>query len=389
VQTNNLPMSHAGHTGSSGSHDPAVHLHGAVVAPDSDGHPKDGIPTGASRTYDYPNAQRACALWYHDHTHEATGKNVYNGLAGMYFVDDPREKILRLPKGAYEVPLVIQDRIFTAGGKMMYILDEATLEDGMHGDVMMVNGIVQPFFKVGTAKYRFRILNGSNARIYKLALSNGASLIQIGTDGGLLQRPKSLASIEIAPSERIDVIIDFSGVPLGTQIVLQNLNGSGRTGSLMRFDVDKKVKDKSRIPEFLVPWEELPEAESVITREFNLNRQSVNGVLTWVINGQAYNEANPPLARPKFNTIEKWRFVNPTIHPHPMHLHLVQFQVIDIDGEPQDPSDHGWKDTVVVPPGSELTILVKFTDYTGRYVFHCHNLEHEDFAMMAEFEVVP
>jgi FtsP/CotA-like multicopper oxidase with cupredoxin domain len=287
------------------------------------------------------------------------------------------------------VPLVIQDRIFTAGGKMMYILDEATLEDGMHGDVMMVNGIVQPFFKVGTAKYRFRILNGSNARIYKLALSNGASLIQIGTDGGLLQRPKSLASIEIAPSERIDVIIDFSGVPLGTKIVLQNLNGSGRTGSLMRFDVDKKVKDKSRIPEFLVPWEELPEAESVVTREFNLNRQSVNGVLTWVINGQAYNESNPPLARPKFNTIEKWRFVNPTIHPHPMHLHLVQFQVIDIDGEPQDPSDHGWKDTVVVPPGSELTILVKFTDYTGRYVFHCHNLEHEDFAMMAEFEVVP
>ncbi|HEX8310600.1 MAG TPA: multicopper oxidase domain-containing protein, partial [Chthoniobacteraceae bacterium] len=106
-------------------------------------------------------------------------------------------------------------------------------------------------------------------------------------------------------------------------------------------------------------------------------------------NGQAYSEGNPPLAQPKLNTIEKWRFINPTIHPHPMHLHLVQFQVINIDGEPQDPSDHGWKDTVVVPPGSEVTILVKFSDYTGRYVFHCHNLEHEDFAMMAEFEVVP
>ena len=390
TQRNSLPAGHSGHVGSGESlHFPAVHLHGAVVAPESDGHPKDGIPLGGSRVYQYPNQQRACGLWYHDHTHEATGRNVYNGLAGLYFIDDPREKILGLPGGAYEIPLVIQDRVFSGSGQMVYSLDAVALESGMQGDVIVVNGKAQPFLDVGTAKYRFRILNASNSRIYKLALSNLQPLVQIGTDGGLLQRPNQQTSIEIAPSERVDLVVDFSESPIGTQIILQNLNGAGRTASVMRFHVTKKVRDRSRIPEFLAPFEELPQAESVTTREFNLNRLALDGVLTWVINGQAYNAANPPLANPKLNTIEKWRFTNPTTHPHPMHLHLVQFQIIDINGAPQDPAKFGWKDTFVVPPSGEVTIVAKFSDYTGRYVFHCHNLEHEDYAMMGEFEVVP
>lgn len=390
-QTNNLPMSHAGGSGEMVHMLPAVHLHGAEVPPESDGHPNDGIAYGGgTRDYVYPNQQRACTLWYHDHTHGQTGERVLKGLAGMYILRDPSvEAPLKLPSGSREVPLIIQDRSFAADGQFIYTLDAATLEAGFQGDYILVNGVVQPFLAVDAALYRFRVLNGSNSRIYKLALSNGDPLIQIGTDGGLLQRPKELASLEIAPSERVDLIIDFTKLPVGSRIVLQNLNDTGSTSQIMRFDVTKRVKENKKVPSFLQAWDELPERDSVILRNFNLARQTINGVLTWTINGQAYNPANAPLATPKVDSIEQWNFVNPTNHPHPMHLHLVQFQVVNINGVPQEPSEFGWKDTVVVPPASEVTILAKFSKYTGRYVFHCHNLEHEDFAMMGEFEVMP
>jgi spore coat protein A len=389
-QMNNLPMSH-GSEGGMAHMLPAVHLHGAEVAPESDGHPNDGIEYGGGiRDYVYPNQQRGCMLWYHDHTHGQTGERVLKGLAGMYILRDPSMEVkLKLPSGAREIPLLIQDRSFAADGSFIYALDDSTLEAGFLGDNILVNGVVQPFLAVDTALYRFRILNASNSRFYKLALSNGDPLIQIGTDGGLLQRPKELGSIEIAPSERVDVIIDFTKLPVGSQVILQNLNGSESTAQIMRFDVAKRVKESKKVPAFLQPWEELPETESVILRNFNLARQTINGTLTWTINGQAYDPANPPLATPVVDSMEQWNFVNPTNHPHPMHLHLVQFQVININGVPQEASDFGWKDTVVVPPASEVTILAKFSKYTGRYVFHCHNLEHEDFAMMGEFEVIP
>ncbi len=391
-QTNHLPMSHEGHAGGMATHMlPAVHLHGAEVPPESDGHPNDGIPfAGGARDYLYPNQQRACALWYHDHTHGKTGERVLKGLAGLYLLRDASvEAKLRLPSGVREIPLIIQDRSFAADGSFIYQLDDATLESGFQGDNILVNGVVQPFLAVETALYRFRILNGSNARVYKLALSNGDPLIQIGTDGGLLQRPRELATIEIAPSERCDIILDFTRLPVGARLVLRNLNGSGSTAQIMRFDVTKRVTETKVVPAFLQAWEELPEKDSVAHREFNLARQTLNGVLTWTINGQAYDAANPPLATPRVDTIEHWNFVNPTNHPHPMHLHLVQFQVVNINGVPQEASEFGWKDTFVVPPASEVTILAKFSRYTGRYVFHCHNLEHEDYAMMGEFEVLP
>lgn len=370
-------------------HLPTIHLHGGLVAPEHDGHPNDGIPEAGSRTYVYPNRQRACALWYHDHTHGATGENVYRGLAGLYFIDDPRERALRLPSGKYEVPLVIQDRCFSETGDLVYDTSEATLESGFLGDVTLVNGTVQPYFNVAARKYRFRILNGSNARIYRLAMTNGQPIIQVGTDGGLLQRPLTKSWVDLAPSERADVVVDFTNLAVGSSVLLQNKNGTDRLATIMRFNVVKKERDPSRVPAFLSAWEELPESAAMATRDFELNRKVIGNQLTWVINGQAYDSANPPLATPKLGTIEKWRFVNPTNHPHPIHVHLVQFQIVNIGGEPQDPSDFGWKDTVVVPPGSEVTVLAKFDGYTGRYVFHCHNLEHEDFAMMGEFEVVP
>lgn len=384
TQVNNLPMSHHGHD--LGMHLPAVHLHGALVAPSSDGHPEDGIPVNGFRVYDYPNKQRGCGLWYHDHAHGATGRNVYSGLAGMYFVDDPKELALKLPRGPYEIPLVIQDRSFDANGQLMYELDDATLESGKFGDVLLVNGRIQPYLEVADRKYRFRVLNGSNARQYNLKLSNGRPLIQIGTDGGLLQRPKFVNSISLAPSERADFLVDFSGLSLHTTVLLQNAGGEPRTSNAMVFRVNRFERDTSIVPEFLSPWEELP--EPVTTRDFILNRTQISGELTWVINGFGFDSPGRPIPKPKLNTVEHWRFINPTNHPHPMHMHLVQFQVVAINDEPQDASDFGWKDTVVVPPGGKVTVAAKFTDYLGKYVFHCHNLEHEDFAMMSEFEVV-
>jgi FtsP/CotA-like multicopper oxidase with cupredoxin domain len=391
-QTNNLPMSHLiGENGEMVHMLPTVHLHGGEVPPESDGHPNDGIEYGGgTRDYLYPNQQRACTMWYHDHTHGQTGERVLKGLAGLYILRDPAlEAPLKLPSGSREIPLIIQDRSFTAEGQFIYTLDATTLEAGFQGDNILVNGVVQPYLEVETALYRFRVLNGSNSRVYRLALSNGDALIQIGTDGGLLQRPNEVASVEIAPSERVDLIIDFTKLPIGSKIILENRNGSESTAQIMRFDVTKRVKEKKKVPQFLQAWEELPASEATSLRNFDLARQTINGTLTWTINGQAYDPANAPLAKPEIDSIEQWNFVNPTNHPHPMHLHLVQFQIVNINGVPQEASEFGWKDTVVVPPSSELTVLAKFSKYIGRYVFHCHNLEHEDFAMMGEFEVIP
>ncbi|MHA3772828.1 multicopper oxidase family protein [Verrucomicrobiota bacterium sgz303538] len=399
---NNLPASSgmggmggmAGMSGMMG--DPAVHLHGALVAPDSDGHPMDSIAPGQSREYTYTNKQRAALLWFHDHAHGRTGANVYKGLAGLYLLTDPLEAALKLPSGPYEVPLVIQDRVFQNNWAFRYDTDEATLQTGMLGDIYLVNGVAFPQHKVDARKYRFRILNGSNSRLYGLALSTSPSgapidnaLIQIGTDGGLLQRPMPKSKIDIWPSERLDIVIDFSQFPVGTQLYLRNTYEVDEMASIVRFDVTRKVKDTSKVPEFLSAWEELPESEVVQTRTVTLGRTNIDGTFTWTINGKAYDPANEPFAKPKLNTIERWKFVNPTNHPHPVHLHLVQFQVVNIDGQPVEPSDYGWKDTMLVREnGGETTILVKFTGYTGRYVFHCHNLEHEDYSMMGEFEVV-
>lgn len=390
-QTNFLPIPMGdSHGGVAAPMLPAVHLHGAVVAPENDGYPGDGVAyRGGTRDYFYPNQQRACALWYHDHTHGLTGERVLRGLAGMYLLRDTSvEAKLKLPGGARELPLIIQDRSFVADGSFYYNLDAGTLEGGFEGEHILVNGVVQPFLNVDTALYRFRVLNASNARSYRLALHNGDAIIQIGTDGGLLQRSRMLPSIEIFPSERVDLIIDFTKIPVGSKLVLQNLNGTGTASTVMRFDVTRRVTETRKVPVFLQAWEELPEKESAGTRNFTLGRQTIAGDLTWTINGQAYDATKPPLARPVVESIEHWNFVNPTSHPHPMHLHLVQFQVVNINGVPQEASEFGWKDTVVVPPASEVTIVAKFSKYTGRYVFHCHNLEHEDFAMMGEFEVV-
>ncbi len=256
-----------------------THLHGGHMPAGNDGHPVDFVDPGTSKDYLYTNKQLPATLWYHDHTNDLTGDQVYAGLAGFYLMSDDYERSLGLPSGDNELAIVIQDRTFATDGSLIYndnIMGEL-------GDTILVNGTPWPYLEVGTARYRVRILNGSNARSYNLVLSNGASFVQIGSDGGLLEAPVSRNSLNIAPAERLDAIIDFGNTNVGDQIVLQNTADSGGTAQIMRFDVVRVQDDPSVIPSVLRRIERLDPAASVQTRRWTFGMRG--GPKPWVING--------------------------------------------------------------------------------------------------------
>lgn len=359
---------------------PSIHLHGGHVEPDSDGYPTDVIPPGTFRDYVYPNAQIASTLSYHDHEMDRTGPNVYMGLFGAYLIDDDVERSLNLPSGDYDVPVIIQDRLFHADGSLNYLHD---LVDGARGDVILVNGVPQPRFVVANRKYRLRFLNGSNSRPYELALSSGQPFTQVGSDGGLLPHPVERETIPLFPFERVEAVVDFSGLPVGSTVVLNNLLEVGRTGQVMLFEVGREEPDTSTVPPDLRPLDRLDKASATVTREFEFAMDGTD----WVINGRRFDHARID-ASPQLGSTEIWRFRNRSTMPHPVHVHLEFFQILDRDGTPPAPAEAGWKDTVVVPPGESVRVILRFTDFLGRYMLHCHNLEHEDNGMMANFEVV-
>ncbi len=367
-----------------------VHLHGGVTPPDSDGFPTDVIMPGQSKSYVYPNDQRAATLWYHDHAMHHTGRNLYMGLAGLYLIEDDQEAALPLPRGAHDVPLIIQDRRFEADGSLAY--EHGIGHRGAKGDTILVNGVPWPRMEVATRQYRFRILNASNARIYRLTLSSGQRLVQIATDGGLLPKPAPTRSLSLAMAERVEVVIDFSIYPVGAQVVLQNLDGKGAMGEIMRFDVVRRESDDAVVPEILSDIEPLSENAALHTREFIFGAKPKFGRLSvaWTINGKQF-EPDRPIAQPRYGDVEIWRFRSQRDFGlgmlHPVHLHLVNFQVLQRNGAPPLPHELGWKDTVAVNRGEDVRIIVRFEGYRGRYLLHCHNLEHEDHHMMARFDV--
>ena len=380
----------------------STHLHGGVTPPESDGYPTDLVPPGGHKDYVYPNEQRASTHWYHDHRMDFTGPQVWQGLAGFYLVRDEAEDALTLPTGEKDVPIMIADRLFAEDGSFYYPSLDSSLTgepgvlgaygDGVLGDRVLVNGAVQPFFEVSNTCYRFRILNASNARQYELALDSGRPLVQVGSDGGLLFTPQTLRRIRLAPAERFDVIIDFAEYPVGSKVVLKNLLGRGSTADVMRFDVIRKEKDESRIPPRLAYVEEPEPAKAAASRSFQFERGVPGG--PWLINGEPFDPERMD-ARPHLDSTEVWTLdmgfgglKNPTGVAHPVHLHLVQFRVLDRNGKKPFPEDAGWKDTVNLLPHEKIRILARFSGHRGRYVFHCHNLEHEDMRMMANFEVV-
>jgi spore coat protein A len=388
-----------------------VHLHGGRTPPEHDGYPTDLVlPAGGwagtghaahlgqvsqgHREYAFPLDQPAATLWYHDHRMDFTGPQVYRGLAGFHLVHDADELALPLPGGERDVPLMICDRSFDEDGSLRYPSIDQSLRDtpgvtdaftaGVLGDVIVVNGVAWPYLDVTNTRYRFRILNASNARRYRLALDPappaGSAFIQIGSDVGLLSQPIGHDRIDIAQAERYDVIVDFSAYPVGTDVTLTNQNGSGTTGRVMRFRVTGRATDDSAVPARLVDVEPLPRSAAVARRDFVFDQRRDG----WAVNGKTFDPERVDVS-PQLGSTEIWRF--DTDAHHPIHLHLAHFQVLSRGGRAPRPADAGWKDTVDVQSGEQVEIIARFAGYPGRYLMHCHNLEHEDMAMMANFQV--
>ncbi len=385
-----------------------VHLHGGHVPPESDGFPENTIMPGEEVTYFYPNEQPASMLWYHDHAHGITRMNVYMGLAGGYLIRDAAEAALGLPSGEFELPLVIQDRTFKPDGSLFY---PATWQPHFLGDKMMVNGKVWPYHNVRRGKYRLRLLNGCNARTLALGFSNGMNFQQIGTDGGFLSAPVSTNVLYLGPAERADVIVDFQGQSVGAQITLTNgapapfpgTPGTGVLPNVMRFSVvGGGGAFTAPVPVALVPV--IPLSTNAVVAERTLELYKVDDACTgerWTINGLRWSDAITEM--PILGTTEIWRFVNKSGMSHPMHMHLVMFQILDrqtfgiVGGEivptgprmPPPPNEAGWKDTVQAMPFDITRVIARFDGYTGIYPYHCHILEHEDQDMMRKFQVLP
>jgi FtsP/CotA-like multicopper oxidase with cupredoxin domain len=371
-----------------------THLHGGRTPASSDGYPTDLVPPGSDFAYHYPLDQRAATLWYHDHRMDFTGPAVWRGLAGMHVHRDDEEDALGLPSGDRDLPIMIMDRSFDAAGQLRYPSLDPELQSpgvttaynaGVLGDVLLVNGAPWPVARVVGARYRLRLLNASNARRYRLRLDAGAGasddgFTQIGSDGGLLATPRNLPAIEIAPAERFDVVVDFARYAPGTRVTLVNEFGDGATGIVMAFEVGDRVDDASRVPDRLAEVPKLDPDSAVRTRTMTFRTGDVHGMGGWTINGAAFDPARID-AEVRLGTTEIWRLVS-DFH-HPIHLHLSPFQVIGRGIGGPGEFDAGWKDTVDVRPSEEVTVAIPFDGYPGRYVFHCHNLEHEDMAMMA------
>jgi spore coat protein A len=370
-----------------------VHLHGGHTPSETDGYPTDLLhPVGTDplaphpmdplssmaigeRDYRYPLRQRAATLWYHDHRMDFTGPDVWHGLAGFHLVTDDDEDRLPLPRDDRDLPLMITDRSFAADGTLAQP-GPADRIAGVLGDVNLVNGAAWPFHDVAGARHRLRLLNAAGARRYRLVLDPPAPLVQVGTDGGLLEAPLTLDAIELAPGQRFDVVVDFGRYRPGTRVRLVNTFGSGTTRDVLEFRVGARGADHSSVPAVLsaAPVTDPP----VRTRTFQL-RRSGSG---WTINGQPFDPA-VSIADPRRGDTEVWRLM--TDFHHPVHLHLAPFRVLSRGiGGPGD-YDHGWKDTIDLRPAEEAALLVRFDDYAGRFVLHCHNLDHEDMAMMATF----
>lgn len=433
---NNLPKKHflpVDRTLHVASDSPEVrtvtHLHGANVFWESDGHPEAWYtqnyeyvgPKFRREVHEYTNHQPATTLWYHDHAMALTRLNVYAGLAGYYLLRDSMEERLHLPKGKYEIPLMIQDKSFNEDGSLFYPIGPEpplppapvtpSITVGFFGNTITVNGKVWPYLNVEPRKYRFRILNASNRRGYILRLSNDQSMIQIGTDGGFLTGPNPIPAIELLPAERTDLIIDFSGLE-GQTITLMNDDiesspPNEHTSVIMQFRVTLPLigKDTSVIPEEMAPRDlDLHEQHAHIKRDLPLTVSNDSyGRLMLMLNKMMYHE--PATEKPSLDSIEIWNFINTTPIPHPMHIHLIQGKILGrrpfnvqkyinegkLEMGPLElPRNYetGWKDVFKADVGYVTSVIMHWKEFTGNYIWHCHFLEHEDHDMMRPITVI-
>ncbi len=400
-----------------------VHWHGLHLSETMDGHPRYAIEKNQEYVYEFQVLNRAGTYWFHPHPHGKTGPQVYGGLAGLFIVSDDEEKSINLPKGRYDVPLVIQDRTFNSDGQLVYLQNPMEKMIGFLGNQILING--KPDFKlqVSSVAYRFRLLNGSNSRIYKVAFSNGMPLTVIGTDGGLLESPIVKDYVVLAPAERIDLIVDFSGMKIGDKVELvslpfpnPNMSGGmmGGMGSfsglpngsplkLAEFRINKIEKVNYRLPKRLSSIPPLNISGAINVNNPRTFRFAMSN-MSWTINGRTFGMTEVASdEKVRLNTTEVWEFINGGGRmgmmggmmqmPHPVHIHQLQFRIIERsvgnsalwESLKDGFVDNGWKDSFLLLPGMRVKVLLSFKDYSGLFLYHCHNLEHEDMGMMRNY----
>jgi spore coat protein A, manganese oxidase len=382
-----------------------THVHGARVPANADGYPEDWYTPGRSALYLYPNGQDAATLWYHDHAMGITRLNIYAGLAGTFIVRDAQEQALNLPSGNYDIPLILCDRMLAQDGQLYYpVSDDPSAPWVMqcNGNLPLCNGKIFPYFEVEPRKYRFRLINVANTSFFDLSLSHDQPLQQIASDQGLLSKPLERARIELYPAERADVVIDFSGL-VGKSIQLRH-----QSQGILEFRVRSNgARDASVLPVTLRDVPRIDPSSAAKHRVMTLNEidDADGNALQMLLDGKRWSD--PISENPRQDSIETWSFVNLTGDAHPIHLHLVRFQLLDRrpfdlfawnahrkliftgPAQPPEPHEMGWKDTIRADPGVMTRIAMRFEGDPGRYVWHCHFLEHEDNEMMRPYEVLP
>ena len=398
--------------------DSTLHWHGVHLPASQDGGPHQVVKTGETWSPEFEVKQKAASLWYHSHLMGKTAEHVWRGLAGMIIIDDEETDALALPNtyGVDDVPIILQDRNFSRNGRMDYDPSMHSTMMGMIGEVPMVNGTIAPYFEATTKFLRLRVLNGSNASIYNLGLSNDKPFKQIATDGGLLEAPVEVSRITLATGERAEIIVELTP---GEPVSLLNFAGStegrgsgmmgqgrgmGMMGGMMASNTGdftfleirpgNELSSGADVPAKLTTMNWLNETDATKTRRFDMEMNMGPRVMLGLIDSHLINGKVMKLSRidekVKMGDTEIWEIRNTSNVPHPFHMHDVQFQILDRNGKKPAPNEQGRKDTVLVGAGEVARIIMKFEDFADAetpYMYHCHILEHEDAGMMGQFTV--
>ncbi len=377
-----------------------LHWHGLHVPAQWDGGPRQPIPAGTTWNPDFIINQEAATLWYHPHAMGLTGEQVYHGLAGLFLIEDEVSDSLDIPKtyGVDDIPLVIQDRRFFSNGQFAYVQNMHDVMNGVIGNYLLVNSVMQPTLTVPGGQVRLRLLNGSNSSIYKIAFDDQRTFQVIASDGGFLEHPVSMNSIVLSAGERAEIIVNFSKESVYAVISLLVEQVGGSKFEAMRIAVNGEARI-STIPGTLRLRDKIPESEATKVRGFIMETMSRGrgrmgmGMMgrRLTINGKKM-DINRIDEQVKLDSTEIWEITNRSAMmmnmPHSMHLHDVQFQILSRNGRKPPLHEQGRKDTVLIMPGETVRIISRFHDYTGIYMYHCHLLEHEDDGMMGQFEVI-
>ncbi|MCU1602768.1 MAG: Multicopper oxidase [Frankiales bacterium] len=392
----------------------SLHVHGDHHSSADDGRPdSDLVATGKAKTYtlglkDGGKAERAAFSFYHDHRMDETGRNNWYGLNGMFITDDPKEKRLGLPTGAYDLPLTVADRSFDDASQLtdpFPTASDATSPttpftgpyappgDATAGTRTLVNGTFLPYQLTANRRYRVRLLNASNFSSYDFHFSDGRPMVQVGNGAALLSKPVTRTDVLLGPAERADVVVDFSNA-LGKNVVLESiartdgsLTGIGSQSTpLMQFRVTKRAPQSAAVPAALVPLPAL-DIPTAPTMTWVLGLGANTGGTHWTVNGQPYEDGRTDAAITLGST-QRWAIVNASTITHYVHLHEEAWRTVTRNGQPPPAWEAGLQDTWRLDPGDVVEVAARVTDFTGPFLIHCHMLDHEDHGLMATFTVL-